>query len=158
MTIVDGKLIPSNIGCAFMMIKQKSFAKLLFSGKAFINNKNIHVPMSLYESQRYQFHNWRMEPAYFQNDILWDGLNFNLMSGNVGNIIQFVLLFVVSVILVTPVSLYSVVTPISDSLSSQEGSVWSSLGHAIQSNSSPLIIALCNVIIIPFLVDRVAEI
>ena len=53
-----------------------------------------------------------MEPAYYENDILWDSLNFNPMSGNVGNIIQFVLLFVVSVILVTPVSLYSVVTPI----------------------------------------------
>ena len=73
------------------------------------------------------------------------------------NIFQFVLLFVVSVVLVTPVSLYSVVTPISTSLQSQEGSIWYSLGEALQSNSSPLMIALCNVIIIPFLVDRVAE-
>ena len=66
-------------------------------------------------------------------------------------------LFVLSVILVTPVSLYSVVTPISTSLQNKEGGLYSMLSEALKSNSSPLIIALCNVIIIPFLVDRIAE-
>jgi hypothetical protein len=50
MAIIDEKLIPRNIGCAFMIIKQKSFAKLLYSEEPFVKNYNVRVPMSLYES------------------------------------------------------------------------------------------------------------
>ena len=53
MAVVDKKLIPRNIGCAYMMIKQKSFAKLLYSDEPFVKNHNVRVPMSLYECQRY---------------------------------------------------------------------------------------------------------
>ena len=50
MAVLEQKLIPRNIGCAFLMIKQKSFAKLLYSDEPFVKNHNVRVPMSLYES------------------------------------------------------------------------------------------------------------
>jgi len=50
MAITDEKIVPRNIGCAFMMIKQKGLAKQLCGSEFFKKKKLVKVPMSLYES------------------------------------------------------------------------------------------------------------
>lgn len=47
-----------------------------------------------------------MEPAPYQNNIIWDGLNFDKATGQIVNLIQFMLLLFVSLVIVTPVSLF----------------------------------------------------
>ena len=62
-----------------------------------------------------------------------------------------VFLFVLSVLLITPLSVYTALYPIKRTMQNW-GSVWSVLAE----NASPLIIALVNIGIIPCFVDVIA--
>jgi hypothetical protein len=68
---------------------------------------------------------------------------------------MFIGLVFVSILLVTPVSLFSVVDPITKSISTSN-STWSNFSAAINNLASPLSLALCNAVIIPLLVDLTA--
>lgn len=75
------------------------------------------------EKQLYHFENWEMKSAHYQNDIIWDGLNYNRAKGQVSNLIWFLVLLFVSLLIVTPVSVYSVVDPLTRTLE-QNDSIW----------------------------------
>ena len=67
-------------------------------------------------------------------------------------------MFVLSVLLLTPLSLYSIVAPITKKIAEKEGqSILVSFGEFLQDSLSPLLIALCNVVLIPLFVDIVAK-
>jgi hypothetical protein len=59
-------------------------------------------------------------------------------------------------VIVTPVSVYSVVDPLTRTLEESDRSLWSEFGASLRNTASPLTLALCNTVIIPFLVDIVA--
>ena len=66
------------------------------------------------------------------------------------------ILLIVSLVIVTPISLYSVVDPLTDNIAASSNNVWANFGKSLKSSASPLSLALCNAVIIPFLVDIVA--
>jgi hypothetical protein len=156
--ITEKKLKKQNIGCAFMMLRQPIFASKNAKVRRFIHNQNIpQIPLSELEKQRYQIENWMMEPAYFENDIIWSELNYDQAKGQVVNIFSFLGLFVVSLVVITPVSLYSVVDPVARRISTDIDTVSSQSSGALRNAASPLSLALCNSWLIPCLVDWVAR-
>ena len=117
--------------------------------------------LSLQENQYYQFKNWTFEPAYFQTDVEWSGLNFNRSNGYITSLLINIALFIISVMLVTPVSLYSIVDPIVQNIETDENLAGdenlSYMTTYLRRQLSPLMLAVVNSCIIPFLVDRSAK-
>lgn len=141
-----------------MMLRQPIFASKNAKVRRFIHNQNIpQIPLSELEKQRYQIENWMIEPAYFENDIIWSELNYDQAKGQVVNIFSFLGLFIVSLVVITPMSLYSVVDPVARRISTDIDTVSSQSSSALRNAASPLSLALCNSWLIPCLVDWVAS-
>ena len=103
-----------NNGTAFVMLQSKSTAAAITKNTSQFNK--FIKSFTLKERQHFQFKNWNLMPAYFENDILWSELNFKQSRGELVSVICNFILFFLSVSLVTPVSLYTIVAPVTDEL------------------------------------------
>jgi len=102
--------------------------------------------------------NWKVQAAYHERDLLWGELNFVRSNSFIVDTLLHVLMFLLSIIIVTPVSLFNIVEPISDELikNAPEDSLYAQVAEMLSAFWSPILIALVNVLILPMLVDLVA--
>lgn len=97
------------MGCAFIAFSSPSIATAISKSDLI---SHYSRDFSTQENQVFQFENWKFQQAYFKNDIDWHGLNHKKSQSFVVNTSFNVILFLLSVVLVTPVSLYAIVDPI----------------------------------------------
>ena len=65
-----------------MMIKSKDFMEKNIKIRRFLKNDSLpKLEITFLEKERYHFDNWEMFSAFYENDIIWDGLNYNREKG-----------------------------------------------------------------------------
>ena len=113
-----------------------------------LSNRSLQLLPSSFQLNRLHVKNWKVQPAFHPEDIDWRRMRLDPIKAFFHLLIANIVIFVCSFVLITPLSVYSVVRPIKDELENS-GTIMASLSNLF----SPLIIALVNVGIIPFLVD-----
>jgi hypothetical protein len=96
-----------------------------------------------------------ISPAYFEDDIIWNELNYDQGKGITIYLFSFFILWICSVVIITPVSLYSVVQT-TTRIITYNNTFAQVITDTLKNAASPLSLLLCNSLIIPLLVDLVA--
>lgn len=100
--------------------------------------------------------NWRLEKAPSYSDIKWHKLGTYDVSSLFKSFILYLGLFVICVVLVTPLTLFDVAKPMANWISSDMLGDQAYLSNLLPEYLAPLILVLFNSVIIPKLVDLVA--
>lgn len=113
-----------------------------------LSNRSLQLLPTSFQLNRLHVQNWKISAAFHPEDIDWRRMRLDPIQAFFHLLIANIVIFVCSFVLITPLSVYSVVRPIKDELENS-GTIMANVGNLF----SPLIIALVNVGIIPFLVD-----
>jgi hypothetical protein len=110
-----------NAGCAFVCLKQATFAKKLKQAKRLINIKHekSDIPKVEYntiEKVKFNLLGLKIDRAFIEEDIEWGNINSNTFHMFIEKILWILLIFTLSVFFVTPVAIYSIVDPMRDKL------------------------------------------
>ena len=109
------------MGIAFVCLKSKSFAKMIREepkicgkcknpfGRKWLVDSTPKLELNPFEKQKYMFNGISVEKAFIEQDIEWKYLNNNSFHLLIQKIIVVAIVLVVSILLVTPVSVYVVV-------------------------------------------------
>lgn len=97
-----------------------------------------------------------MEHAQQRSDLNWPDLNYKSSDGYLCQFFLFTILFLLSVILVTPVSLLSIVDPVVKEIENKNEGLFDTYGIDFRRQLSPLLLAIVNSGVIPVCCDTAA--
>mmetsp|Transcript_14843 Transcript_14843/g.10400 ORF Transcript_14843/g.10400 Transcript_14843/m.10400 type:complete len:185 (-) Transcript_14843:533-1087(-) len=96
---------------------------------------------------------WGLNPAFSQSDIIWTNLSKDTLFSTLKTFFLLVILFIISVLLMTPLMFLDMADEIRESLENRYGdSGWLS-SPLITTYLSSLSVLLFNLILIPFFID-----
>ena len=139
---------PTNIGCGFILTSDKKLVKKIVNSNTSLLYKEIRNKISFFEATKFQVENWEQQESFHEDDIRWDELNLDPVWQFKKYVFIIIMLFILSVVLITPLQVYKGIQPVTDTVRA-----WGEAWVLLTQNASPLIIALVNIGIIPIIVD-----
>jgi hypothetical protein len=139
-----------NIGKAFVMFSDENIVKdfQFFGDNHFNKLTKTTIPNKV--KKQLKMKSWKFRPVSGQSDILWEGLSADEDCALIKTVMLLFILFIVSVLLISPLMLSKAVT---DWANSRDLLVNYISVETIDTYLQTLCVALVNVVLIPFFID-----
>lgn len=138
-----------NSGIGFLTFSDKRVVKDVLYDKNFFPAL-YQKKLSQGAINRLNMHNWKFNQAYSESDIIWGDISKDKLTSTVKTLVLWVLLFIISVILLTPMMLINIGT---DVVASLDVNIPFVSDTTVSTYVATAMTVFLNIILIPFFID-----